>query len=353
MKILTKLFLTIDFLVIAILVVIYTPTFEKVQRLFVNDLAIEKKMNYLSYVFYNEETVEMLTNDESLSASFEPASYGDGYIKNRDTMTYDNIYDQLVLTRDQGNDDYKIIKTLIGGYPAYIVVIYHPEDVVLLRSRAFNTADHYSGLSTVKQMNKAAGAVVGINGGGFKNDSRTYGIDTPTGWMIKDGKIIWNRTGGGKGRIIGIDNDNRLRLIHATGKEAIEDYNIRDAMEFGPFLIVDGVKQKLGLYAGGFQRAARTVIAQREDGIMLFVVTDNYGSFYHGPNMGEIADKLLLYGVNNAANLDGGGSTQLVVNGKLYNHPLSTYNKPVNGGNGRSVVNGWGLVIGSGAKRTQ
>ena len=352
MKIITKLFLTIDFLFISLLVVIYAPTFESVQRYFVNDVAIDKKLNYLSYVFYDEGKVEKLTDEEIYVSSFEESNYGDA-VKTKDTMTYDNIYDQLILTRDQGNDDYKIIKTLIGGYPAYIVVIYHPEDVVLLRSRAFATADHYSGLSTVKQMTKAAGAVVGINGGGFKNDSRTYGIDTPTGWMIKDGKIIWNRTGGGKGRIIGIDNDNRLRLIRATGKEAIEEYNIRDGMEFGPFLIVDGEKQKLGLYAGGFQRAARTVIAQRDDGIFLFIVTDNYGSFYHGPNMNEMANKLLLYGVTNAANLDGGGSTQLVVNGKLYNHPLSTYNKPVNGGNGRSVVNGWGLVVGSGAKRTQ
>ena len=32
--------------------------------------------------------------------------------------------------------------------------------------------------------------------------------------------------------------------------------------------------------------------------------------------------------------------------GKLYNNPVSIYNIPVNGGNGRSVVNGWGLVVG-------
>ena len=194
-------------------------------------------------------------------------------------------------------------------------------------------------------MTKAVGAIVGINGGGFENDARTYGIDTPTGYIIKDGELIWTRKDNTKGRIIGIDNNNRLRLVRATGQEAI-DMGIRDAMEFGPFLIVDGVKQKLGFYAGGFHRAARTVIAQRDDGIMLFVVTDTNGNFYNGPNMNELADKLLLYGVTNAANLDGGGSSQLVIEGKLYNNPVSIYNEPVNGGNGRSVVNGWGLVVG-------
>ena len=188
MKLLTKIFLTIDFLIISLLVVIYVPTFEYVQRLLVNEVAINKKMNYISYVFYDDQKVEYLTNEEEFINSFEPSSYGDGYVGT--VMTYDNIYDQLVLTRDQGNDNYKIIKTLIGGAPAYIVVIYHPEDVVLLKSRAYNTMDHYSGLSTVKQMTKSAGAVVGINGGGFKSDSRTFGIDTPTGYIIKDSKII-------------------------------------------------------------------------------------------------------------------------------------------------------------------
>ena len=344
MKLITKIFLTIDFLFIALLVVVYVPTFEFVQKKFINDIAVGKKMNYLSYVFYNEEKVEELKDDDLMVYSFEESEYADIY-DTSSKMTYDNIYDQLVLTRDHGNDNYKIIKTLIGGYPAFIVVIYHPEDVVLLKSKAFHTADHYSGLSTVKQMTKAAGAVVGINGGGFENDARTYGTDTPTGYIIKDGELIWTRKDNAKGRIIGIDNDNRLRLVRATGQEAI-DMGIRDAMEFGPFLIVDGVKQKLGLYAGGFQRAARTVIAQRDDGIMLFVVTDTNGNFYNGPNMNEIADKLLLYGVTNAANLDGGGSSQLVVEGKIYNNSVPIYNIPINGRNGRSVVNGWGLVVG-------
>ena len=347
MKLLTKIFLTIDFLIISLLVVVYVPTFEYVQRLLVNEIAINHKMNYLSYVFYDENKVETLTDEEVFISSFDESSYGDIHVSKG--MTYDNIYDQLVLTRDQGNDNYKIIKTLIGGAPAYIVVIYHPEDIVLLKSRAYNTRDRYSGLSTVKQMVKNEGAVIGINGGGFKSDARTFGTDTPTGYIIKDNKVIWRKQGGGKGQIIGIDQNNRLKLIYATGEEAI-NMGIRDGMEFGPFLIVDGVKQVLGAYAGGFRRTARTVIAQRKDGIMLFVVTDNTGSFYQGPNMSELADKLLLYGVVNAANLDGGGSSQLVVNGKLYNHPVSIYNEPVNGGNGRSVVNGWGLVIGSGTK---
>ncbi len=348
MKLRTKFLISIDLILVAFFVVAYVPSFKDLQKKVINDYFIKDKMQYLSYVIYSENKVSSLVEEYYENLTLEENAYGDAYVKLQDKMTYDNIYDQLILSRDPGNDDYKVVKTLIGGYPAYIVAIYHPEDVRLLRSKAFNTLDSYSGLSTVKEMTKAAGAVVGINGGSFKSDARTFGIDTPTGYIIKDGKIIWNSKG--KGNLICMTNDNKLKLIKATGKEAIEDYNVRDAMQFGPFLIVDGVSQKVGYYAGGFHRTGRTVIAQREDGIMLFVVTDNYGSFYDGPNMTEIIKKLELYGVYNAANLDGGGSTQLVIKGKLYNSPVSTYNVPVNGGNGRSVVNGWGLVVGSGSK---
>ena len=54
MKILTKIFITIDFLIILVLVVVYAPIFNYVQKYLVNDIAIDKKMNYISYTFYNE-----------------------------------------------------------------------------------------------------------------------------------------------------------------------------------------------------------------------------------------------------------------------------------------------------------
>ena len=193
MKLRTKLFISIDFIIISFLIVVYIPSFKEIQKKMINDYFIKDKLYYMSYVLYDDDKVEALKNDYTeTKVNLEEEPVGDSYVKLQDKRTYDNIYDQLILSRDTGNDDYKVIKTLIGGYPAYIVAIYHPEDVRLLRSKAFNTKDSYSGLSTVKQMTKAAGAVVGINGGSFKSDSRTFGIDTPNGYIIKDGKININ-----------------------------------------------------------------------------------------------------------------------------------------------------------------
>ena len=53
MKILTKIFITIDFLIILVLVVIYAPIFNYVQKYLVNDIAIEiiNKEYSISYCY--------------------------------------------------------------------------------------------------------------------------------------------------------------------------------------------------------------------------------------------------------------------------------------------------------------
>ena len=56
----------------------------------------------------------------------------------------------------------------------------------------------------------------------------------------------------------------------------------------------------------------------------------------------EVIDLLEKYGAYNAANLDGGTSSQLVINNKLINTPLTVYGKKVT--NGRKVVSGFGLL---------
>ena len=56
-----------------------------------------------------------------------------------------------------------------------------------------------------------------------------------------------------------------------------------------------------------------------------------------------MVETLKLYGAYNAANLDGGTSTQLVIKNKLINTPKNVYGKVVTGG--RNVVSGWGVIL--------
>ena len=179
--------------------------------------------------------------------------------------------------------------------------------------------------------------LVCINGGGFVDDTGN-GSDIPIGTLIKDGKIIWSDSEEAQS-LIGFNYDDKLMLDTLTADEAIEK-GYRDALQFGPFLIVNGKRLTYSSNFGGYDRAARVAIAQRKDGVVLFLVTE--GVHTNGPTLSEVIDTLEKYGAYNAANLDGGTSTQLVIKGKLINTPLNVFGKKVVGG--RTVVSGFGLL---------
>ena len=75
--------------------------------------------------------------------------------------------------------------------------------------------------------------------------------------------------------------------------------------------------------AGGYERAARVAIGQRKDGIVLFLVIDGRRINCIGADMNDLIEIMTRYGAYNAANLDGGNSSALIINNKLINHPIN------------------------------
>lgn len=104
----------------------------------------------------------------------------------------------------------------------------------------------------------------------------------------------------------------------------------------GPQLIKDGIvaiepdEEKI---AAKFvsDRHPRTAIARLKDGQMLLATVDGrQPGRSAGMSLPELAGFLLEYGVVEAINLDGGGSTTMVINGKLVNSPSDpTGERPV------------------------
>ena len=74
---------------------------------------------------------------------------------------------------------------------------------------------------------------------------------------------------------------------------------------------------------GGYGRHPRTVIGQRKDGVVLFLVIDGRRIDCIGADMDDLISIMLRYGAYNAANLDGGNSSALVIQNKLINHPIN------------------------------
>ena len=339
MRKLTKWLIAIDILIAICFFVVYAPIFKTLQNTIISTAIDTKTHDYIAYVFYSEDRVQEVIDADKFEPINEEINLDEIVSDTKPRDSYDNEFDEAILTRDPGNEHYKYLKIKVGGYDAHLVAIYDPSEVKLLTSKKFNTttdARYGGGQEKIINMTKRLGATVGINGGGFVDYG--YGSDIPLGYVIKDGKVIWAENDKA-GSLIGFTYDNKLLLIKATGEEAIKQ-GMRDALEFGPFLIVNGVTPKFNNVVGGYSRAARVAIAQRKDGIVLFLVTE--GTHTAGPNMKEVIDTLVNYGAWNAANLDGGTSTQLVINGKLINTPKNIYGNKVEGG--RSVVTGWGLI---------
>lgn len=306
-----KIMLVID-LLFAILLIL-TITFNKT----IESKILEKR--------FKEEVSKTKT-------SYEPIKFESNLlIETNDEKVYDNKYEAEILNKNEGNDAYKIIDLTVAGNKGWLVVVYDPSEVRIMKSKAFKTPNN-DGKENIIDMTARYKATIGVNGGGFYDDGKVS-KDIPFGYIIENGKVIY-QSHNRKSDLIGMSNDNKLMLVHATGEEAIK-MGMRDALEFGPFLIIDG-KRQTNLKT---TRAARNMIAQRDDGIMLFLVTD--GASYRGITFDEGIDVLEKYGATTAANLDGGASTQLVVNGKMLNSPKNALGIPIP--KGRTVVNGWGI----------
>ena len=286
---------------------------------------------WLVYTLYSEDTVSKVINNKNQVKLENTKDLDKIVVESKPLQIIESEYDEAILTKD--NDNYKLLNITVGGYKAYLVAIYDPSKVELIHSKTFNTG---TGQEKIKDMCVRSGGLVCINGGMFVDNG--VGSDIPMGYLIKNGKVLW-RDNYNSASLIGFTNDNKLLLINATAEEAIKK-GMRDALEFGPFLIVNGKRIDNNDAVGGFRRAARVAIAQRKDGIVLFLVTE--GNHSSGPTMGDITDTLLNYGAYNAANLDGGASSQLAINGELINNPKNIYGQTVVGG--RSVVSGFGLI---------
>ena len=329
----TILFIVLDLLAICGFIMMYGP-WDFVRNLYVNTAMKTKDHKYFANIFYSEKTISKIMASNYFITIDEDVVLDDIIIDTSEKKHYDNEYDKEILTRTPGNNDYKIIDIKVGISKGYLIAIYDPTKVNLIRAKKFNIGTYGE---QVTAMCKRYGGLVCINGGGFKDEG--VGSDIPLGYVIDDEEIIWPLAGHDtqRGNLIGFNDEGKLLLLsNTTGNEALESGMI-DGLEFGPFLIVNG--KPIEIVGDPWGRSPRVAIAQRKDGVVLFLVIDGE-NYIDGASLSDMVEVLLKYGAYNAANLDGGHSTSLSINGKLYNNPPSIAKKQ----GGRYVVTGFGLI---------
>jgi len=280
---------------------------------------------YLATWFYSDETitevmdkhkvieVAEITNPELIQI---PSTIVVDMQKENSVMVYASEYERQILQRDPEHPDYKIIDIKGSGYSGYLAVIYDPARISVVTTKNLGKSGQY-----LVNMAKDNNAIVAINGGGFDDPNYSSNGSTPIGTTIVNGEIktsygYYSSTGG----IVGFTYDNKLVLGKMSAQEAIE-MGVRDAVTFGPFLIVNG-KSSFVRGNGGWGEAPRTAIGQRQDGIVLLLVIDGRTLTRPGADMGDLTEIMENYGAYNAANLDGGTSSAMIVNNVLINDPV-------------------------------
>ncbi len=189
--------------------------------------------------------------------------------------------------------------------------------------------DKIGGSETTKQAVKRYGAVAGINAGGFA-DSK--GKRYPLSTTVLNGKYVNGFEPSYKDLFfVGMNKNGKLIGGKFQEQAQLDKLEPSFGASFVPILLQNGQKTEIPLkWQTSPLRAPRTVIGNYKDDQLIILVIDGYDENGNsGATLKELQDKLYDMGVVNAYNLDGGGSSSLVLNGKVINNPSDGQLRPV------------------------
>ena len=264
--------------IVSILCVVYILGFSSFLFLFYGPLNSFKEfwitsamttMNhkYLATWLYSDKYINKVLNNNTVEEVKEISDPNKIVFRKYTTTIYRNEYEKEILSRDPDNDLYKVINISGTGYQGFLVAIYDP-------SRIHIATTAYLGVrgETILTVSERENAIIAMNAGGFYDPDWNSNGALPHGTVISNGQVVSDFTDAGMaGGFIGFDNENRLILGNMSKNDAIAT-GYRDAIEFGPYLIVNG-KRSFIRGNGGWGIAPRSAIGQRQDGIVLFLVS--------------------------------------------------------------------------------
>ncbi|ACA58991.1 phosphodiester glycosidase family protein [Candidatus Desulforudis audaxviator] len=237
----------------------------------------------------------------------------------------DDIYEQHILDKlgppvrvhRSARVEVKIFELKGIGYRGYIAKV-KPFDPGVLRV----TYREGPGETTSEAVRRT-GAVLGVNGGGFYRAPVDGLMHTlPIGNTMVDGKLV----GGfqppredlffagfdGRGRLVGGIFNDRTALL-GTGA--------RQGVSFVPILIKD--RQPVPIpEKWRNQRQPRTILGEYANGDLIMIVVDGrQADWSSGVTLEDLQVTLIKFGVIDAYNLDGGGSSVFVFGNQILNRP--------------------------------
>ncbi len=337
--------------VLGFLTVFYTPFFPEARTQYIL-MTLHTSNPWLATTFFSEETINRVVEENRVeepegntntdliqvgattsstsstsSTTSETATQATEATTAQTTLrTASGSYNATVVYEAEGID---MLQIVTDNFTARLIRVKDPSRVQLGLCNDF-MVDGKRG-EKLPDMCARLGAIAGINAGGFQDTGGVGSGNYPTQLCVKDGEILYADPDLSSYQVIGFNKDNVLVLGKYTKEEIIAN-NIRDAIAFKPYLIVNGKKAAAFGAAGG--RDPRAAIGQTADGTVLLLACDGRQANMEGANMQDLTDIMWEYGAVNAANIDGGSSTTVVLNNQLIN-------KPCGPAGARYLPNGW------------
>ncbi len=231
------------------------------------------------------------------------------------TSIYTTCGDQ-VLAIDAANG-ILIVKVTGDGYVGKLAIAKFASKVKLGVSEKLGSYGQ-----TVQKIAENNNGVLAINASGFTDNEKKGNGGQVVGVLIANGEMI-SPPVHSPYLTIGFSKDDHLNI-----GVPIDKVDYRDAVEFVPALIVNGINviKNKNLVNGsmGFGMQPRTVIGQKADKTVLMLTIDGRQIGYSlGCTVVECANILLRYGAYQAANLDGGSSTVMYYRGQVITKPAN------------------------------
>ena len=271
--------------------------------LFVNTCMETSALKFIPRLFFDESRIEAIRAKNGVLDSGEVTDTSVEFTQSEDALPLDTI---------------EIEDVSGASFKGKMMIVHDPSRVKVASLDSFSP--DVSGKRLLEYVEET-GAVAAINGGGFVDLNGVGNGGMPLGLVIRDGQLL----AGGRNSaysLIGFDTEDHLVVGTMTGQEAL-DRGIRDALSFGPVFIVNGEPAEVTGSGGGLN--PRTVIGQRADGAVLLLTIDGRQPQSLGASYEDCIQVMLDYGAINAANLDGGSSTQMVYQGETINVCASLY----------------------------
>ena len=141
---------------------------------------------------------------------------------------------------------------------------------------------------------------------------------------IEPGTVVISGHGANAAALAGVRVGDRVKLTETLGSAAADKAEI--VVGGGPLLLENGrvnVRSAQEHIAADIAkgRAPRTAVGIKRDGTVLMLVVDGRSNTSGGMTLEELAQYFLRLGARDAVNFDGGGSSVMVIDKRIVNHP--------------------------------